>query len=193
MQSVCVFCGSGMGARSEYREAARQMGLYLAAEGLDLVYGGASIGLMGLVADAVLAGGGRVHGFLPEPLAGLVLAHPGLTELTLVASMHERKAAMAMRADAFIALPGGLGTLEEFFEILTGLQLGLHQKPCSLLNVAGFFDGLLWHLDHATQERFVPPEHRALPLVDADPRRLVERLRAYQPLEAPQLFVPSQV
>jgi uncharacterized protein (TIGR00730 family) len=173
---VCVFCGSSRGARPSYTEAARRVGVALARNGLGLVYGGGRIGLMGVVADAVLAAGGRAVGVIPEPLATRELAHDGLTELHVVPGMHERKALMAARSAGFIALPGGVGTLEELFEILTWAVLGLHQKPVGLLNVEGYFDPLLAMLDHAVAEQFVRPQHLALLVVSDQPETLTTDL-----------------
>ncbi len=181
MKRVCVFCGSSPGAREEYAVTARQLAGDLVARGCELVYGGGNVGLMGVVADAVLARGGRVIGVIPEVLLAKEVAHRGLTELRVVASMHERKAVMADLADAFVALPGGLGTLEELFEALTWSQLGLHAKPCGLLNVCGYFDGLLAFLDHAVKERLLKDKHRALLLGGDDPASLLDRLEAWRP------------
>lgn len=186
MRRVCVFCGSSAGARPAYAEAARTLGAMLAAQGLGLVYGGANVGLMKIVADAALAGGGEVIGVIPESLMARELGHPGLTALHVVASMHARKALMADHADAFIALPGGFGTFEEFFEVVTWTQLGLHAKPCGLLNVEGFYDPLLRFVDHATAERFVKPETRAIVVADADPARLLEHLRTMTVPQVPK-------
>ena len=152
---ICVFCGSSAGRRDEYRAAAVLLGELLAREGIGLVYGGAHVGLMGVLADTVLAGGGEVIGVIPESLATRELAHEGLTQLHVVASMHERKAQMAALSDAFLALPGGIGTLEELFEVWTWAQLGLHQKPCALLNVAGFYDRLSSFWNFVTEEGFL--------------------------------------
>jgi len=181
---VCVFSGSSPGARAEYTEAAAGLGRALAARRLELVYGGARVGLMGVVADAALAAGGTVQGVIPAGMVEKEVAHEGLTELHVVESMHERKALMADLADAFVALPGGLGTLEEMAEVLTWAQLGLHEKPCGLLDVAGFFQGLLAFLDHTVAERFVRPEHRALLLAAAEPEALLD---AFARWEAPAL------
>jgi uncharacterized protein (TIGR00730 family) len=181
MKRVCVFCGSSPGAREEYAATARQLAGDLVARGCELVYGGGNVGLMGVVADAVLARGGRVIGVIPEVLLAKEVAHRGLTELRVVASMHERKAVMTDLADAFVALPGGLGTLEELFEVLTWSQLGLHAKPCGLLNVCGYFDGLLAFLDHAVKERLLKDKHRALLLGGDDPASLLDRLEAWRP------------
>ena len=186
LRRLCVYCGSKPGHRPDYAEAARALGTRLAEEGVGLVYGGASVGLMGAVAGAVLDGGGEALGVLPHGLAAKEVAHPGLTELFLVHSMHERKALMADLADGFVALPGGLGTLEEIAEVLTWSQLGIHHKPCGLLNVAGYFDGLVTYLDHAEAEGLLRPEHRALLLVAETPEALLARFRAYAPPEVPQ-------
>jgi uncharacterized protein (TIGR00730 family) len=177
MRRVCVFCGSSPGARPAYAAAARALGAAVAAEGLGLVYGGANVGLMKVVADAALAGGAEVIGIIPESLMTRELGHPGLTTLHVVPSMHARKALMADHADAFVALPGGFGTFEEFFEVVTWTQLGLHAKPCGLLNVDGFYDPLLAFVDHATAERFIRPETRAIVVADADPAALLRHLR----------------
>ena len=157
------------------------MGQALARRGIGLVYGGAGIGLMGILADAALSAGGDVVGVIPEALMAREVAHQGLTDLRVVASMHDRKALMAELADAFVALPGGFGTLEEFCEALTWAQLGIHRKPCGLLNVEGFFDPLLSFFDHAVHERFVSPDHRSLVVVEEDPERLLDALSRWEP------------
>jgi uncharacterized protein (TIGR00730 family) len=180
MKRVCVFCGSSTGIRTVYREAARALGIALAQRGEELVFGGGRVGLMGVLADAVLAAGGRAIGVIPEALVAKELAHRGLTELRVVDSMHQRKALMADLSDAFLALPGGFGTLEEYCEVLTWAQLGLHAKPCGLLNVAGFYDGLLELFDHAVSEQFVSGPHRLLVLVEQDPQRLLDLLAGYR-------------
>ena len=189
VRKVCVFCGSSPGARSDYAEAADQLAALLVEEGIGLVYGGASVGLMGRLADAALERGGEVTGVIPLALVDREIAHPDLSDLRVVDSMHERKALMAELADAFVALPGGLGTLEELFEIYTWAQLGLHRKPCGLLNVASYYDGVAAFLDHAVQERFVRPEHRALLIVEEDPPLLLERLRSFDPGAAPAKWI----
>lgn len=163
-----------------YKEQARQLGRELVNRDLGLVYGGASIGVMGTIADEVLAGGGVVYGVITEGLLAREIAHRGLTQLEVVASMHTRKAKMAELADAFIALPGGLGTLEELFETLTWALLGLHRKPCGLLNIDGYFDPLLSFLDHAVEEAFVRPQHRNLVLVDTTAAGLLDQFAAYR-------------
>lgn len=181
MQSVCVFCGSNAGKSEVYAEAARNLARAIVGQGLKLVYGGGNIGLMGVLGEAALAAGGHVIGVTPRSLLEKEVVHTGLTELKVVNSMHERKALMEELADAFIALPGGLGTFEEMFEMLTWAQLGFHRKPCGLLNVAGFYDRLTGFLDHAVDQRFLKPEHRAMLLVESDPAVLVARLKTHQP------------
>ncbi len=182
MQRICVFCGSSSGSRPTYLAEARRLGVVLAERGIGLVYGGGRVGLMGTVADSVLAAGGEVIGVIPAALATKELAHRDLTDLRVVGSMHERKALMAELADAFIALPGGYGTLEEFFEVLTWSQLGLHAKPCGLLNVDNYYGPLLELIHHAIGEGFVPPEHRALVQVADEPEHLLKLLQAFQPI-----------
>jgi len=184
MQHVCVFCGSSPGNRPVYLDAAHQTGMALVQRGIGLVYGGAQLGLMGRIADTVIEQGGNVIGVMPEHLSIKEVLHPNLPDLRIVDSMHTRKALMAELSDAFIAMPGGLGTLEELCEILTWGQLGLHRKPCGLLNVAGFFDPLLALFDHAVAEGFLRPAHRSLVLVAATPEALLDKLASY---EAPSL------
>lgn len=181
MKRVCVFCGSRNGTRDQYVGSAKRMGEALARRGIGLVYGGGGIGLMGILADAAVSAGGDVIGVIPEALMGREVAHGGLADLRVVASMHERKALMAELADAFVALPGGFGTLEEFCEVLTWAQLGIHRKPCGLLNVEGFFDPLLSLFDHAVREQFVSPDHRSLVVVETDPERLLDALLRWEP------------
>ncbi|MDX2098851.1 MAG: TIGR00730 family Rossman fold protein [Leptolyngbyaceae cyanobacterium bins.59] len=181
MNRICVFCGSNIGAKPLYQTIAQQMGMCLANRQLELVYGGGNVGLMGTIADAVLAAGGRVTGVIPEALMAKELAHTGLTELHVVGSMHERKALMVQLADGFVALPGGFGTLDEFCEVLTWAQLGFHQKPCGILNVEGYYDSLLALVNHAVQERFIHPEHRSLVLESNDPEQLLDQMIQYQP------------
>jgi uncharacterized protein (TIGR00730 family) len=178
MQSVCVFCGSSQGANSDYLAAATELGSRLANLRLTLVYGGANIGLMGRLADAALAQGGEVIGVMPRGLVQREIAHGGLSELLIVDSMHARKRKMADLADAFIALPGGLGTLEEILEALTWTQLRIHEKPCGLLNVRGFFDHLIAFFGHCVQEGFVGMEHGSMLLAEADPAVLLRKLAA---------------
>ncbi|MBW4598036.1 MAG: TIGR00730 family Rossman fold protein [Calothrix sp. FI2-JRJ7] len=181
MESICVFCGSSMGIRSSYKQSAQKLGETLANLGLKLVYGGASVGLMGIVADAVLSNGGEVIGVIPEFLANKEIAHIGLSQLYIVDSMHERKTKMAELADAFIALPGGYGTLEEFCEILTWAQLRLHEKPCGLLNIEGYYDPLLKLFDQAVTEQFLKPDLRALVLQASEPEELLTLFANYKP------------
>lgn len=178
---VCVYCGSSPGSRPEYMEAAVGLGRGLARRGWGLVYGGASVGLMGAVADAAVAGGGVAVGVLPRPLGAKELAHPGLTELVIVGSMHERKAEMVRRSGGFVALPGGFGTLDETFEALTWAQLGIHDKPIALLNVVGYFDPLLAWMDRAVEDRLLRPQHRDMILVSDDVAEILDALVAYDP------------
>ncbi|XXF80641.1 TIGR00730 family Rossman fold protein [Myxococcaceae bacterium GXIMD 01537] len=178
LQSVCVFCGSRPGARPEFLEAASALGAELARRDLTLIYGGASVGLMGALADAARAGGGRAVGVLPRHLQKRELGHPGLTELVLVDSMHERKALMAQRADAFIALPGGFGTFDELFEIVTWAQLGLHAKPIGLLDVGGYFQPLLALVRRGVEDGFIPEAHTRPFAVSDSPGVLLDALRA---------------
>ncbi|MGE5206334.1 MAG: TIGR00730 family Rossman fold protein [Chlamydiota bacterium] len=181
MKRICVFCGSNDGARPEYLAAAQNLGRALAERSIGLVYGGAGVGLMGAVADAVLAAGGEVIGVMPRSLVDREVAHRKLCDLRVVGSMHERKALMAELADAFIALPGGLGTLEEFFEVWTWAQLGEHMKPLGMLNVAGYYDPLLAFFDHLVRERFIRPEHRAMVLVEEEAGALLSGFASYSP------------
>lgn len=186
MRAVCVFCGSSPGRRPEYLAAAASLALTLAGRGIRIVYGGAHVGTMGAVADAALAAGGEVVGVIPRHLVAAEVAHDGLTELHVVESMHERKARMAELSDGFIALPGGLGTLEEFAEVTTWAQLGLHAKPTGLLNVLGYFDRLLEFLDHATAERFLPAGHRDLVLSHTEPPALLSTMEHWQAPRIPK-------
>jgi uncharacterized protein (TIGR00730 family) len=182
MKRICVFCGSSPGSRPEYRAATEELGTELARRHIGLVYGGGKVGLMGLLADAVLSGGGEVVGVIPEPLMAREVGHSGLTKLHVVHSMHERKALMADLSDAFIALPGGFGTLEEFCEMVTWTQLGLHAKPCAILNVVGFYSPLLAMFDHLVDERFLNPESRALVLARQSPSELLQALEGWRPV-----------
>ena len=176
---MCVFAGSSTGADPAFAGAAVALGRELAASGYGLVYGGASVGLMGLIADAVLDAGGDVVGVIPDFMIPREIAHRGVSELKIVSSMHERKEMMATLSEGFIALPGGFGTIEEFFEVLTWGQLGLHAKPCGLLNVGGYYDRLLPFLDHAVNQRLLKPANRDLVLVADDPRVLLDRFANY--------------
>jgi uncharacterized protein (TIGR00730 family) len=192
LKSIGVFCGSRAGGRPEYQEAAEGLGRLLAERGLRLVYGGGSTGLMGALANAALAGGGHVLGVIPEALATKEVAHFGVTELRVVGSMHARKAMMAEEADAFIALPGGFGTFEELFEIVTWAQLGIHAKPIGLLNVSGFFDGLLQLVEQAITEGFVAASQRDLLVAAETPAALVDRLARHRPPSAPAWVTPEE-
>ncbi len=180
MTRVCVFCGSSPGARPEYREAARGLARALTRRGLGLVYGGSRVGVMYEIASAVLQAGGEVIGVIPQNLVTREVAFTDLRDLRIVGSMHERKALMAELSDGFIALPGGLGTLEELIEVLTWAQLGLHEKPCGLLDVCGYFEALVRFLNHAVDERFMTPADLARLLVDDDPESLLTRFTAYR-------------
>jgi uncharacterized protein (TIGR00730 family) len=184
MKSICVYCGSNSGARPVYAERARALGARIAAEGMALVYGGGNVGLMGIVADAVLEGGGEVIGVIPEHLVQLEVAHRGLTRLDVVAGMHERKQRMFELADAFVALPGGFGTLDEMFEMLTWRQLGLGAKPCAFLDVEGFYAPLMAMIDHMVAERFLHPDQRQDLWHGDDLDALAAWLKAYQPANA---------
>lgn len=179
LKRVCVNCGSSAGLLPDYAAAARELGERLAAERLEVVYGGASVGLMAAVADAALAAGGHVIGVVPSAIADRV-GHRRLSELRIVDTMHERKSLMFDLADAFIALPGGFGTLEEMLELLTWAQLGMHAKPCGLLNAAGYYDGLLRFLDHGVEQRFVKAEHRRMLLVGDTAQDMLRQLRVYR-------------
>ena len=181
VERICVFCGASPGARPAYRDATEELARLLVAERIGVVYGGGGVGLMGALADAVLAEGGEVTGIIPRALVDREIAHRDVADMRVVGSMHERKALMAELADAFIALPGGLGTLEELFEVYTWAQLGLHRKPCALLNVEGYYDGVVNFLSTAVEERFVREETRELLMVEAEPGALIERLRAFEP------------
>ncbi|MGB8435047.1 MAG: TIGR00730 family Rossman fold protein [Burkholderiales bacterium] len=181
IKTLCVFCGSSPGSRPVYADAARRMGEALVARDITLVFGGGRVGLMGEIARTVLASGGRVVGVIPEALLRKEIVYEDLTELHVVDSMHERKALMAERSDGFVAMPGGFGTFEEFCEVLTWSQLGFHHKPVALLNVAGYFDGLLALIEHAVAEGFVRAQHRSLVLAESEPIMLLDRFAAYQP------------
>jgi uncharacterized protein (TIGR00730 family) len=185
-QRLCVFCGSSTGNRPEYGAAAETLGDILVQRGIELVYGGGKIGLMGILADRVLERGGRVIGVIPESLMAYEVGHRGLTELRIVGSMHERKAMMSDLSDGFIALPGGFGTIEEFCEVVTWSQLGIQSKPCGLLNVESYFDPLLDLFDHAMREEFVHKENRRLVLDDKDPVRLLEKMSEFKPQRIPK-------
>jgi len=183
---VCVFCGSSVGTDPVYKGAAQAFGRALVRRGKGLVYGGGRVGLMGVIADAVLSAGGEVVGIIPEALAAKEIMHEGLTELHVVPNMHLRKAKMAELADAFVAMPGGYGTLEELFEVVTWAQLGLHKKPIALLNVGGYFDGLLGCIDSAVAEGFIRPEQRKLLMAGLEPDGLLDALERYEPVAQQQ-------
>lgn len=183
---ICIYAGSSVGARTEYRQAAHDLGSAMAEAGIGLVYGGGNIGLMGVAADAALAKGGEVIGVITTQLDSHGLSHAGLTDLKIVPTMHDRKAAMAELSDAFIALPGGIGTLEELFEAWTWAQLGVHSKHVALLNAGGFYDKLVAFLDHVVEERFMKSIHRDVLVVESDPHVLLERLRS-----TPAAYVPK--
>jgi uncharacterized protein (TIGR00730 family) len=182
LRAVAVYCGSNEGADPVYARAAASLGRLLAERGIRLVYGGGDVGLMGVLADAVRDGGGEVLGVITRALVDREIAHPGLTRLTVVGTMHERKAAMSDAADAFVMLPGGYGTFDEFFEAVTWTQLGIHAKPCGVLDVAGYFGPLRALLDGATRQGFIKPVHRDLVITDDEPARLLDLLAAWTPV-----------
>ena len=182
LRAVAVYCGSNRGADPVYARAAASLGRLLAERGIRLVYGGGDVGLMGVLADAVRDAGGEVLGVITRALVDREVAHPGLTNLTVVETMHERKAAMADLADGFVMMPGGFGTLDEFFEVVTWTQLGVHVKPCGILNVNGFFDPLLAQIAQAAEQRFLRHDHRNLVIVEQDPDRLIDRLGSWVPV-----------
>lgn len=192
IRRLCVFCGSSEGADPVHREAAAEIGRLLAARGIGLVYGGGRAGIMGVLADAVLAAGGEAIGVIPRGLVEREVAHTGLTELRVTASMHERKALMAELSDGFVALPGGVGTLEELFEIWTWAQLGIHRKPCGLLDVAGFWQPLVALADHLVATGFLRTAYRQMLLVATDSVGLLEQLAAYRPPAVRQWITPAQ-
>lgn len=185
LRAVCVFCGSNAGRDPVYETAAREMGELFAHRGIRLVYGGGGIGLMGAIAKATMAAGGEVIGVIPHALRAKELAYHQLTEMHVVDTMHERKQMMADLSDGFLAMPGGFGTFEEFCETVTWAQLGLHNKPCGMFNVNGYYDRMLAMFDHAVREQFVNPRHRAMIIADSDPGQLLDAMAAYQgpPLE----------
>ena len=191
LSSVAVYCGSNPGFDPVFADVTRSLGHLLADRGIRLVYGGARIGLMGEVADAVLEHGGEAHGVITRALEQSEIPHTGLTSLRVTETMHQRKAAMADAADAFIMLPGGYGTFDEFFEVLTWTQLGIHAKPCAILDVAGFFDPLAALLDGAVAAGFVRPAHRDMVIIDTDPAALLDRLAAWTPVTVSKLLNPS--
>lgn len=191
MRRICVFTGSRHGASTEYAGAAQRLGRLLVARGLALVYGGGNVGLMTVIANAVLEIGGHVTGVIPNSLVSREVVHRSLSELHVVSSMHERKALMAELSDGFIAMPGGIGTMEEFFEVLSWAQLGLHEKPCGLLNASGYYDPLIQFLDHAVAEDFIKPKHRTLMIVEAEPGKLLDRFEKAWLGRPPKRFDPT--
>lgn len=192
LASVAVYCGSSNGIDPGHLECARTFGSLLAAEGIALVYGGGNVGLMGAVADGALRAGGEVHGVITEALRVKELAHLELTSLIVVDTMHERKAAMADRADAFVALPGGFGTFDELFEVITWTQLGIHEKPCGILNHNGFFDDLVTFIDKTTSAGFIKPAHRDTVVVETEGEAMLRRLRAWEPARVPKIVDRDQ-
>jgi uncharacterized protein (TIGR00730 family) len=193
LKNICVYCGSSSGNNPVYVKGAENLGKALAGSGIGLVYGGGKRGLMGAIADSALNAGGKVTGVIPQGLLDLELGHTGLTKLHIVKNMHERKALMAELSDAFIAMPGGLGTYEELFEVLSWSQLGLHKKPCGLLNINGFYNSMLQFLDKATEEGFIMAGHRAMLLSDADPDKLIDKLAEFQYPEIVKWKVKTEV
>jgi uncharacterized protein (TIGR00730 family) len=192
LSSIAVYCASSPGADPGFAAAAGSLGRLLAQREIRLVYGGAQVGLMGVLADAALSQGGQVHGVITRALAGKEIAHQGLTTLETVETMHERKAAMADKSDGFIMLPGGFGTLDEFFEVVTWTQLGIHSKPCGVLNVDGFFDPLRALLELAASQRFIGPEHRDMVIMESDPEALLDRLSSWTPVTVGKWLDRSQ-
>lgn len=192
MKRICVFCGSNSGSNDDYGNAARELGTELVRRGIGLVYGGGKVGLMGTLADTVLAAGGEAIGVIPEALFVKEVGHTGLTHLHVVDSMHDRKRLMADLSDAFVTLPGGFGTMEEFFEVLTWAQLGLHDKPCGLLNVAGYYDGLMALFESFVRERFARSEHLHFVLADASPANLLNRIADYRPPVLPRWLADEE-
>lgn len=192
MKTLCVYCGSNAGNDPRYAAAAVSLGKRIAAEGMGLIYGGGNVGLMGIVADAVLEAGGEVIGVIPEHLVRYEVAHKGLTRLEVVGSMHERKARMAELSDGFVAMPGGIGTYEEIFEIWTWAQLGIHTKPLGFYNLDGFYDGLLAFMDKATEDGFVRQTHRHMAVVADRPGALLDKFAQYVPVATPKWITPAQ-
>ena len=191
-RNICIFTGSRTGTKPEYTEAARQIGRELVERGYGLVYGGGNVGLMNVVANTVLELRGHVTGVIPDSLVGKEVAHQGLSDLRVVQSMHERKASMAELSDGFIAMPGGIGTLEEFFEVLSWAQLGIHNKPCGLLNVGGYFQRLIQFLDYAVEQDFLKPKHRSLLIVEEEPCSLLDRFEKSFATHAAKRFEASR-
>ncbi len=183
IKKICVFCGARTGVNPDYITAARELGGCLAGGGIELIYGGGNVGIMGEIANSVLNAGGKVIGVIPENLSAKELAHRKISELHIVKTMHERKAMMSNLSDAFIALPGGIGTLEEFFEVLTWAQLGLQKKPCALLNIAGYYDHLIAFLNKMTEEGFLHKNHLGLMLIENSPAAVIEKIKRFKPLD----------
>jgi uncharacterized protein (TIGR00730 family) len=192
IQKICVFTGSSQGARAEFIEAAREMGRELVERGYGLVYGGGNVGLMSVIADTVLEHRGHVTGVIPDALVGKEVAHSGLSDLRIVQSMHERKAVMAELSDGFIAMPGGIGTMEEFFEVLSWAQLGIHDKPCGVLNVCGYYEPIIQFLDRAVEQDFLKPKHRSLLIVEQEPKQLLDDFERFIATHATQRFERTQ-
>jgi len=192
MNQVCVFCGSSAGVRPEYAQAAAATGELIASRRLGVVYGGGRVGLMGVLADAAIRVGGRVTGVITQALQDREVAHDGLTELHVVRTMHDRKAMMARLSDAFLVLPGGIGTMEEFFEVWTWGQLGEHAKPCGLVNAAGYFDGLIGFLDRIVTEGFLKPKHRAMLIVGESPAQVLDAFARYEPPSVGKWIRPEE-
>lgn len=192
MNKVCIFCGALKGKNPIYAEAAKQLGKVLAENNLGLVYGGGNVGLMGIVANSVMANGGTVIGVIPRALEQKELGHKGITELRVVETMHERKSMMAELSDAFIAMPGGFGTFEEFFEVTTWLQLGAHKKPCGILNAGGFYSHLLTFIEHASNEGFITPEDLQLIVVEEEPGALIDGLKNFVPRQSTKWLALEQ-
>ncbi|MCM3164817.1 TIGR00730 family Rossman fold protein [Metabacillus litoralis] len=192
MKRICVFCGSSPGASDLYSEDAAKLGTQLAKEEITLVYGGSKVGIMGVVANAALQAGGEVIGVIPKMLMDRELAHPGLSELIIVHSMHERKAKMEELSDGFVVLPGGPGTMEEFFEVYTWAQLGEHRKPIGMMNSNHYYDKLLAFFDHMIQEQFLKPQYRSMVIVDSDPEQLIQKFRSYEPPLLTKWITPQQ-
>jgi uncharacterized protein (TIGR00730 family) len=191
MKSVCVYCGSSLGASPAYADAARMLARTLVSDNIALIYGGGNVGLMGVIADEVIRLGGEATGVIPKALMDKEVGHGGLTRLHIVKDMHERKALMADLSDAFIAMPGGIGTLEELFEVFTWSQLGLHDKPIGLLNVDGFYNGLITFLQHVVAERFLKTEQASLLVHEPAPRALLERIKTFKPPPHDKLLDPA--
>jgi uncharacterized protein (TIGR00730 family) len=191
MKSLCVYCGSSIGASPAYAEAARALAKAMVEDNIALVYGGGNVGLMGVIADEVMRLGGEASGVIPTALLDKEVGHHGLTRLHIVKDMHERKALMAALSDGFVAMPGGIGTLEELFEVFTWSQLGLHDKPIGLLNVNGFYDGLIGFLQHVITERFLRPEQASLLIHEQNGERLLARLKSFKPQPHAKMFDPA--